>query len=214
MSLLRRLFISSSHLAFPRIISTYGGNSSISPIVKLPAIFSQPCCSKNFSTVDLHTDSWTSGRKYISGFEDIEELHNAPEEVKRVFCVQNASQLDHRNVAVEKLREQYTDEEELYIAKLSVKIEAVRKNNNDGKRGALDKHNKVFLNWLICQQRKKLRRLKDTRFERYLELLKELDLTPLESPHSKWNKYKFKEFKIGIEIKEKKPGTKRMVIKN
>jgi len=38
-------------------------------------------------------DTWSNGRKYVSGFEDIEELHNAPEEVKRVFSLQNASQV-------------------------------------------------------------------------------------------------------------------------
>ena len=67
-----------------------------------------------------------------------------------------------------------------------------------------DKHNKVFLNWLISQRKKKLGHLKNGRFERYLVLSKELDLPLLESPHTKWNKYKFRKFKIGVEIKEKK----------
>lgn len=55
-----------------------------------------------------------------------------------------------------------------------------------------NKHSKVFLHWLICKRRKKLQHLKDTRFERYLELLKELDLEPLDHPHSAKNKYKMR----------------------
>ena len=67
-----------------------------------------------------------------------------------------------------------------------------------------DKRNKVFLNWLISQRKKKLGHLKNGRFERYLVLSNELDIPLLESPHTKWNKYKFRKFKIGVEIKEKK----------
>ena len=55
-----------------------------------------------------------------------------------------------------------------------------------------NKHSKVFLNWLICKRRRKLQHLKDARFERYLELLKELDLEPLDHPHSAKNKYKMR----------------------
>ena len=55
-----------------------------------------------------------------------------------------------------------------------------------------NKHSKVFLHWLICKRRKKLQHLKDTRFERYLELLKELDLEPLDHPQSAKNKYKMR----------------------
>ncbi|KAL9969086.1 hypothetical protein ACROYT_G021252 [Oculina patagonica] len=194
MSLLRRMLSLPSPLAFQRIISTYRviGSSSTSSIIKLPTRFLQLYCRNLSAVVDLYADSWSSGRKYISGFEDIEELQNAPEEVKRVFSLQNASQVEHRKVALEKVRVQYNDEEERYIAELCVKIEAVKKNNEDGRRGAKDKRNKVFLHWLICQRRKKLQRLKDTRFERYLELLKELDLEPLEHPQSVKNKYKMK----------------------
>lgn len=65
-------------------------------------------------------------------------------------------------------------------------------------------HNKVFLNWLISQRNKKLGHLKNARFERYLALSKDLGIPLLESPHAKWNKYKFRKFKIGVEVKEKK----------
>ena len=67
-----------------------------------------------------------------------------------------------------------------------------------------DMHNKVFLNWLISQRKKKLGHLKNARFERYLTLSKDLGIPLLESPHAKWNKYKFRKFKIGVEVKEKK----------
>ena len=67
-----------------------------------------------------------------------------------------------------------------------------------------DKSNKVFLNWLTSQRKKKLGHLKNARFDRYLTLSKELDIPLLESPHTKWNKYKFRKFKIGVEVKEKK----------
>lgn len=67
-----------------------------------------------------------------------------------------------------------------------------------------DMHNKVFLNWLISQRKKKLGHLKNAHFERYLTLSKDLGIPLLESPHAKWNKYKFRKFKIGVEVKEKK----------
>ena len=67
-----------------------------------------------------------------------------------------------------------------------------------------DKANKVFLNWLISQRKRKLGHLKNNHFERYLALSKDLDIPLLESSHSKWNKYKFRKFKIGVEVKEKK----------
>ncbi|CAH3152719.1 unnamed protein product [Porites lobata] len=170
---------------------------------KLVTRCSEPCC-RRLSTVDLNADSWRSGRKYIRGYENIPELESAPEEVKRVFSLQNANQFEHRKVAIEKAREQYTDDAERKIAELSLKIEAVKKHNNTGRNSKKDKHNKVFLNWLISQRKKKLGHLKNGRFERYLVLSKELDLRLLESPHTKWNKYKFRKFKIGVEIKEKK----------
>ena len=31
--------------------------------------------SDPFFVVDFQADSWTNGRQYVSGFEDIEELH-------------------------------------------------------------------------------------------------------------------------------------------
>lgn len=67
-----------------------------------------------------------------------------------------------------------------------------------------DKHNKVYLQWLKDQRTKKLKSLKMSNFERYVELIKELDIEPLASTHSKYAKYKFRQFKIGVEIKEKK----------
>lgn len=207
MSFLQRLrFISASfnYLAFQRISSPYGGISTARPLVKLSMRCLQLCCPNFSAEVDISADSWSSGRKYVSGFEDIEELHIAPEEVKRVFSLQNASQWEHRKIGLGKMEQKYADKYEQKIAKLTIQIEAVNANNSDGRRGKKDIKNKVFLSWLIAQRRKKLLNLKNLRFERYLELIKELEIAPLESPHTKWNKYKFRQFKMGVEIKEKK----------
>lgn len=207
MTFLHRLrFISSpfNYLAFQRTSSTRGGISSAWPLVKLPTRYLRLWFPVFKAEVDITADSWSSGRKYVSGFEDIEELHNAPEEVKRVFSLQNASQWEHRKIGLGKMEQKYADKYEQKIAKLTIQIEAVKANNNDGRRGRKDIGNKVFLSWLIAQRRKKLLNLKNLRFERYLELIKELDIAPLESPHTKWNKYKFRQFKMGVEIKEKK----------
>lgn len=67
-----------------------------------------------------------------------------------------------------------------------------------------DKHNKVFLQWLKDQRTKKLKSLKMSNFERYIQLVKDLNIEPISSTHSKYAKYKFRRFKIGVEIKEKK----------
>jgi small subunit ribosomal protein S15 len=62
----------------------------------------------------------------------------------------------------------------------------------------------VFLQWLKDQRTKKLKSIKTSNFERYVELIKQLNIEPLESTHTKYAKYKFRRFKIGVEIKEKK----------
>ena len=54
------------------------------------------------------------------------------------------------------------------------------------------------------QRRKQLKKLRDQKFEMYLDILKELDIPPLDSPHTRWNKYKFRQFKIGVEVKPKR----------
>jgi small subunit ribosomal protein S15 len=70
----------------------------------------------------------------------------------------------------------------------------------------------VFLLWLIDQQKKKLKYLKKAHFEKYLQIIKELDITPLESSESKWNKYKFRKFKLGVDIKEKRSFLERKIV--
>lgn len=168
------------------------------------AVRCQQFLQRKLSSTRTDPDSWGSDRKYIRGYENIPELESAPEEVKRVFSLQNANQVEHRKIAIEKVREKFTDRAERQIAELSVKIEAVKKNNCTGTNEKKDMHNKVFLNWLISQRKKKLGHLKNARFERYLTLSKDLGIPLLESPHAKWNKYKFRKFKIGVEVKEKK----------
>lgn len=51
---------------------------------------------------------------------------------------------------------------------------------------------------------KKLKSVKTLDFERYVELVKRFNIEPLKSTHTKYSKYKFRQFKIGVEIKEKK----------
>lgn len=51
---------------------------------------------------------------------------------------------------------------------------------------------------------KKLKSIKMSDFQRYVELINQLNIEPLESTHSKYAKYKFRRFKIGVEIKKKK----------
>lgn len=186
-------------LSFCSIFSQIAANPPVTFAVRCLQLFQKKLC-----TVNTDSDSWGSDRKYIRGYENIPELESAPEEVKRVFSLKNANQVEYRKIAIEKVREQYTDRAEKQIAELSVKIEAVKKNNDTGRNSKKDMHNKVFLNWLISQRKKKLGHLKNARFERYLTLSKELGIPLLESPHSKWNKYKFRKFKIGVEVKEKK----------
>lgn len=168
------------------------------------AVRCQQFLQRKLSSTRTDPDSWGSDRKYIRGYENIPELESAPEEVKRVFSLQNANQVEHRKIAIEKVREKFTDRAERQIAELSVKIEAVKKNNCTGTNEKKDMHNKVFLNWLISQRKKKLGHLKNARFEQYLTLSKDLGIPLLESPHAKWNKYKFRKFKIGVEVKEMK----------
>lgn len=186
-------------LSFCSIFSQIAANPPVTFAVRCLQLFQKKLC-----TVNTDSDSWGSDRKYIRGYENIPELESASEEVKRVFSLKNANQVEYRKIAIEKVREQYTDRAEKQIAELSVKIEAVKKNNDTGRNSKKDMHNKVFLNWLISQRKKKLGHLKNARFERYLTLSKELGIPLLESPHSKWNKYKFRKFKIGVEVKEKK----------
>lgn len=70
----------------------------------------------------------------------------------------------------------------------------------------------MFLQWLTDQRKKKLKYLEKTNFEKYLEIMKELDIAPLESQHTKWNKYKFRKFKLGVEVKEKRSFLDRRII--
>ena len=71
----------------------------------------------------------------------------------------------------------------------------------------------MFLQWVVDQRNKKLKSLKASQFGRYLELIKELEIPPLESPHSKWNKYKFRKFKIGVKVEKKQSFLERKMIK-
>ena len=70
----------------------------------------------------------------------------------------------------------------------------------------------MLLQWITDQRNKKLRHMKNAKFDRYLALIKELNIPPLESPHSKWNKYKFRKFKLGVEVKEKRSFLDRKII--
>ena len=67
-----------------------------------------------------------------------------------------------------------------------------------------DKHNKVYFRWLKDQHMKNLKSIKTLDFERYVELVKQFNIKPLESTHTKYSKYKFRQFKIGVQIKDKK----------
>lgn len=51
---------------------------------------------------------------------------------------------------------------------------------------------------------KNLKGIKTLDFERYIELVKQFNIKPVESTHTKYSKYKFRQFKIGVEIKDKK----------
>lgn len=203
MSPLQRLTVLPFCLAFRGLSSLTRVHNTANPHTSF-AVRCQQFLQRKFSSIRTDSDSWGSDRKYIRGYENIPELESASEEVKRVFSLQNANQVEHRKIAIEKVREKFTDRAERQIAELSVKIEAVKKNNSTGTNEKKDMHNKVFLNWLISQRKKKLGHLKNARFERYLTLSKDLGIPLLESPHAKWNKYKFRKFKIGVEVKEKK----------
>ncbi|XP_031554335.1 28S ribosomal protein S15, mitochondrial-like [Actinia tenebrosa] len=140
-------------------------------------------------------------KRFICGYEDIKELHDAPENVKKIFRLENANQRDKNKVIRREIKDKYDGYSERTVAELTLKINTLQ---SHCKRLPKDKHNKVFLQWLTDQRKKKLKYLEKTNFEKYLEVIKELDIPPLESQHTKWNKYKFRKFKLGVEVKEKR----------
>lgn len=153
--------------------------------------------------------SVTDQYKFISGYEDIPELQSAPETVKRIFSLSNANQYEHRRIARHKIKENYDHRAERAIAEMTQRINVLTKHCQEKKK---DNGNKVFLQWVIDQRKKKLKHMKLARFDRYLALIRELDIPPLQSPHTKWNKYKFRKFKIGVKVKRKKSVHDRRVI--
>lgn len=147
----------------------------------------------------------TSDSKFVHGFSDVPELQNAPEEVQKMFSLDNANQKEKRKVISGKITAKYRNEYLLNkVAELTLKIKSVEKHMSLVNNCRKDKHNKVFLLWLIDQRKKQLKKLRDQKFELYLDIIKELDIPPLDSPFTKWNKYKFRKFKIGVDIKDKK----------
>ncbi|XP_067051698.1 uncharacterized protein [Acropora muricata] len=229
MSPLQRPTVLPLCLAFRGLSSLTRVHHTANPPISF-AVRCQQFLQRKLSSTRTDPDSWGSDRKYIRGYENIPELESAPEEVKRVFSLQNANQVEHRKIAIEKVREKFTDRAERQNYQYIVSQIVYRTGNPDqpvyqcngllhGIEGIIsgisgpslllcfksrDMHNKVFLNWLISQRKKKLGHLKNARFERYLTLSKDLGIPLLESPHAKWNKYKFRKFKIGVEVKEKK----------
>ncbi|XP_046846321.1 uncharacterized protein LOC124440038 [Xenia sp. Carnegie-2017] len=150
----------------------------------------------------LCTNALSNKVKFIGGFEDIEELQNADENVRRIFSFENASQQAKRKVWNKQLMKSCITAKENQIAVQTVSIKNLEKHLEMMKNK--DKHNKVYLQWLKDQRMKKLKSIKNSNFERYVKLIKDLDIKPLESTHSKYAKYKFRRFKIGVEIKKKK----------
>ncbi|XP_028414144.1 uncharacterized protein LOC114537206 [Dendronephthya gigantea] len=143
-----------------------------------------------------------NNKKFLSGFEELPELEGADENVRRIFSLDNASQQQKRKVLNKELMKVCKTPKEREIAEQTISIanleEHLQRTRNK------DKHNKVFLQWLKDQRMKKLKSIKTSDFERYIVLVKQLDIEPLESTHTKYAKYKFRKFKIGVEIKEKR----------
>ncbi|XP_067051702.1 uncharacterized protein [Acropora muricata] len=129
MSPLQRPTVLPLCLAFRGLSSLTRVHHTANPPISF-AVRCQQFLQRKLSSTRTDPDSWGSDRKYIRGYENIPELESAPEEVKRVFSLQNANQVEHRKIAIEKVREKFTDRAERQ--KLSVKIEAVKKNNCTG----------------------------------------------------------------------------------
>ncbi|XP_048577439.1 28S ribosomal protein S15, mitochondrial isoform X1 [Nematostella vectensis] len=158
---------------------------------------------------DLTTTDSSMGRKWICGYENIKELEAAPENVKRIFSLENANRVEKRKVEEQEVKNNYEGYSQRSVAELTLKINTLERHMKERPK---DKHNKVFLHWLTDQRKKKLKHLKNKDFPGYLQLLQELNIPELESPHSKWNKYKFRKFKIGVEVKEKRSFLDRKII--
>ena len=141
-------------------------------------------------------------KKFLSSFEDIPELKSADENVRRIFSLDNASQRKKREVLNKELMKNCNTPKEREIARQTISIANLEEHLERMRNK--DKHNKVYLQWLKDQRMKKLKSIKTSDFERYVELIKKLNVKPLESTHTKYAKYKFRRFKIGVEVKEKK----------
>ncbi|EDO44699.1 predicted protein [Nematostella vectensis] len=142
---------------------------------------------------DLTTTDSSMGRKWICGYENIKELEAAPENVKRIFSLENANRFEKRKVEEQEVKNNYEGYSQRSVAELTLKI------------NTLERHMKE-------RPKKKLKHLKNKDFPGYLQLLQELNIPELESPHSKWNKYKFRKFKIGVEVKDKRSFLDRKII--
>lgn len=139
--------------------------------------------------------------KYIDGFNDIPELENADETVKKLFSLDFARHTELRKVVRTINTEKYESDLEKNIANntchIRMLVETLKKNKKDKKA-------KVFLIWAIDQRKKRLRRLQKLDIDKYMNIIKEYNIPPLQSPHDPKNKYKFRKFKINVPLKEKR----------
>jgi len=139
--------------------------------------------------------------KYLDGFNEAEELKQANNEVKKIFSIDMANHKELRNVIKTINNEKYETALERNIANNTCQIRML---TNQLKLNHKDKKNKVFFIWLIDQRKKKLRRLEKLDINKYIAIIKEFEIPPLQSPHEPHNKYRFRQYKINVPIKKKR----------
>ena len=139
--------------------------------------------------------------KYIDGFNNIPELETTNEQVQRLFSLDIASNYEIRKTVRTINAEAYDTTLEKNIANntchIRMLVERLKKNKKD-------KMGKVFLIWAIDQRKKRLRKLQKLDINKYMNLIKEFNIPPLQSPHEAHNKYKFRKFKINVPLKQKR----------
>jgi len=140
-------------------------------------------------------------KKFLSGFNDIPELHSANEMVQRIFSIDHANERDKRRVKKDEIFETYSGDVERIIAEYTMRIKLLLSHCQANRQ---DKENKVFFIWLIDQRKKLLKKLKKEDPQRYSDIVEELNIPPLTDPHENFNKYKFRKYKINVPLKKKR----------
>ena len=139
--------------------------------------------------------------KYIDGFNDIPELDNANETVQKLLSLDMASESEIRKVFRTMNVEKYETDLEKNIANNTCHIRMLVERLKNNKK---DKKGKVFLIWAIDQRKKRLRKLQKLDLSKYMNIIKDFEIPPLQSPHDPKNKYKFRKFKINVPLKKER----------